>query len=99
MGHFHWANEPSEMVVSFEDLVQRLIFAIQSSGSTRIPTYYSVFHYQDLLCLWLITLILFNRESQVVKGNCLLALTGLAVAVTKYANSLSSDTEEGPEVS
>ncbi|XP_067409252.1 focadhesin isoform X2 [Emydura macquarii macquarii] len=38
-----------------------------------------------------------STESQVVKGNCLLALTGLAVAVAKYENSLSSDTEEGPE--
>uniref|UniRef100_A0A8C0HBS2 Focadhesin n=1 Tax=Chelonoidis abingdonii TaxID=106734 RepID=A0A8C0HBS2_CHEAB len=33
----------------------------------------------------------------VVKGNCILALTGLAVAVAKYENSLSSDTEVGPE--
>ncbi|XP_074851078.1 focadhesin [Carettochelys insculpta] len=37
-----------------------------------------------------------SKESPVVKGNSLLALTGLAVAVANYENSLSSDTE-GPE--
>uniref|UniRef100_A0A674K0Q7 Focadhesin n=1 Tax=Terrapene triunguis TaxID=2587831 RepID=A0A674K0Q7_9SAUR len=36
-------------------------------------------------------------DSPVVKGNSILALTGLAVAVAKYENSLSSDTEVGPE--
>ena len=34
-----------------------------------------------------------------VKGNSILALTGLAVAVAKYESSLSSDTEGMPEVS
>ncbi|XP_032653460.1 focadhesin isoform X8 [Chelonoidis abingdonii] len=38
-----------------------------------------------------------SKDSPVVKGNCILALTGLAVAVAKYENSLSSDTEVGPE--
>ncbi|XP_050800058.1 focadhesin isoform X4 [Gopherus flavomarginatus] len=38
-----------------------------------------------------------SKDSPVVKGNSILALTGLAVAVAKYENSLSSDTEVGPE--
>uniref|UniRef100_A0A8C3SNW2 Focadhesin n=1 Tax=Chelydra serpentina TaxID=8475 RepID=A0A8C3SNW2_CHESE len=38
-----------------------------------------------------------SKDSPVVKGNCILALTGLAVAVAKYENSLSSDTDVGPE--
>ncbi|XP_006034647.1 focadhesin isoform X2 [Alligator sinensis] len=38
-----------------------------------------------------------SKESPVVKGNCLLALTGLVVAVAKYESSLSSDIEGGPE--
>ncbi|XP_054843090.1 focadhesin [Eublepharis macularius] len=36
-----------------------------------------------------------SKDSPVVKGNCLLALTGLAVAVAKHEKGLSSDTEEG----
>uniref|UniRef100_A0A8C3I2T7 Focadhesin n=1 Tax=Chrysemys picta bellii TaxID=8478 RepID=A0A8C3I2T7_CHRPI len=39
-----------------------------------------------------------SKDSPVVKGNSILALTGLAVAVAKYENSLSSDTEVGPEI-
>ncbi|XP_058021695.1 focadhesin isoform X2 [Ahaetulla prasina] len=35
-----------------------------------------------------------SKESPVVKGNCLLALTGLAVAVAKHEKELSSDIEE-----
>uniref|UniRef100_A0A6J0TC71 Focadhesin isoform X1 n=2 Tax=Pogona vitticeps TaxID=103695 RepID=A0A6J0TC71_9SAUR len=35
-----------------------------------------------------------SKESPVVKGNCLLALTGLAVTVAKHEKGLSSDTEE-----
>ncbi|XP_063151085.1 focadhesin isoform X1 [Candoia aspera] len=35
-----------------------------------------------------------SKESPVVKGNCLLALTGLAVVVAKHEKELSSDTEE-----
>ncbi|KAJ7335439.1 hypothetical protein JRQ81_013380 [Phrynocephalus forsythii] len=35
-----------------------------------------------------------SKESPVVKGNCLLALTGLAVAIAKHEKGLSSDTEE-----
>ncbi|XP_061486839.1 focadhesin [Rhineura floridana] len=35
-----------------------------------------------------------SKESPVVKGNCLLALTGLAVAVAKHEKGLSSDSEE-----
>ncbi|XP_069818133.1 focadhesin [Dendropsophus ebraccatus] len=38
------------------------------------------------------------KDSPVVKGNALLALTGLAVAVSKYENSLPSETEGAPEV-
>uniref|UniRef100_A0A669QDY8 Focadhesin n=1 Tax=Phasianus colchicus TaxID=9054 RepID=A0A669QDY8_PHACC len=38
-----------------------------------------------------------SKESPVVKGNSILALTGLAVAVAKYESSLSSDTEGMPE--
>ncbi|XP_030423608.1 focadhesin isoform X4 [Gopherus evgoodei] len=38
-----------------------------------------------------------SKDSPVVKGNSILALTGLAVVVAKYENSLSSDTEVGPE--
>ncbi|XP_075787600.1 focadhesin [Pelodiscus sinensis] len=38
-----------------------------------------------------------SKESPVVKGNSLLALTGLAVAVAKHENSLSLDTEVGPQ--
>uniref|UniRef100_A0A8C4XNL7 Focadhesin n=1 Tax=Falco tinnunculus TaxID=100819 RepID=A0A8C4XNL7_FALTI len=38
-----------------------------------------------------------SRDSPVVKGNCIFALTGLAVAVAKYESSLSSDTEGMPE--
>ncbi|XP_062455622.1 focadhesin isoform X3 [Rhea pennata] len=38
-----------------------------------------------------------SKDSPVVKGNSLLALTGLAVAVAKYESSLSSDTEGMPE--
>lgn len=33
-----------------------------------------------------------------VKGNALLALTGLAVTVSKYESSLPSETEGAPEV-
>ncbi|KAL8203084.1 UNVERIFIED_CONTAM: hypothetical protein K2H54_039492, partial [Gekko kuhli] len=36
-----------------------------------------------------------SKDSPVVKGNCLLALTGLAVSVAKHEKGLSSDTEEG----
>ncbi|XP_053144026.1 focadhesin isoform X2 [Hemicordylus capensis] len=35
-----------------------------------------------------------SKDSPVVKGNCLLALTGLAVAVVKHEKGLSLDTEE-----
>ncbi|OXB75526.1 UNVERIFIED_CONTAM: hypothetical protein H355_006122 [Colinus virginianus] len=38
-----------------------------------------------------------SKESPVVKGNSILALAGLAVAVAKYESSLSSDTENMPE--
>uniref|UniRef100_A0A674K139 Focadhesin n=2 Tax=Terrapene triunguis TaxID=2587831 RepID=A0A674K139_9SAUR len=38
-----------------------------------------------------------SKDSPVVKGNSILALTGLAVAVAKYENSLSSDTETEPD--
>lgn len=34
-----------------------------------------------------------------VKGNCLLALTGLAVAVAKHEKGLTLDTEETIDVS
>ncbi|NXM95608.1 FOCAD protein, partial [Sylvia borin] len=37
------------------------------------------------------------KDSPVVKGNSIFALTGLAVAVAKYESSLSSDTEGVPE--
>uniref|UniRef100_A0A8U8C803 FOCAD protein n=1 Tax=Geospiza parvula TaxID=87175 RepID=A0A8U8C803_GEOPR len=39
-----------------------------------------------------------SKDSPVVKGNSIFALTGLAVAVAKYESSLSSDTEGMPEV-
>nr|XP_056704217.1 focadhesin isoform X1 [Euleptes europaea] len=39
-----------------------------------------------------------SKDSPVVKGNCLLALTGLAVAVAKHEKGLSSDTEEGLDI-
>uniref|UniRef100_A0A670KBC2 Focadhesin n=1 Tax=Podarcis muralis TaxID=64176 RepID=A0A670KBC2_PODMU len=35
-----------------------------------------------------------SKESPVVKGNCILALTGLAVAVAKHEKGLSTDSEE-----
>uniref|UniRef100_A0A8C5LP43 Focadhesin n=1 Tax=Leptobrachium leishanense TaxID=445787 RepID=A0A8C5LP43_9ANUR len=38
------------------------------------------------------------KDSPVVKGNSLLALTGLAVAVSKYENSLPSESDGAPEV-
>ncbi|XP_051498535.1 focadhesin [Apus apus] len=38
-----------------------------------------------------------SKDSPVVKGNSIFALTGLAVAVAKYESSLSSDTERMPE--
>uniref|UniRef100_A0A803W8P2 Focadhesin n=1 Tax=Ficedula albicollis TaxID=59894 RepID=A0A803W8P2_FICAL len=38
-----------------------------------------------------------SKDSPVVKGNSIFALTGLAVAVAKYESSLSSDTEGLPE--
>ncbi|XP_071588266.1 focadhesin isoform X2 [Heliangelus exortis] len=38
-----------------------------------------------------------SKESPVVKGNSIFALTGLAVAVAKHESSLSSDTEGMPE--
>uniref|UniRef100_A0A8D0LCD1 Focadhesin n=1 Tax=Sphenodon punctatus TaxID=8508 RepID=A0A8D0LCD1_SPHPU len=38
-----------------------------------------------------------SNDSPVVKGNCLFALTGLAVAVAKYEGGLSSDIEGGPD--
>ncbi|KAF1573357.1 UNVERIFIED_CONTAM: Focadhesin, partial [Eudyptes pachyrhynchus] len=38
-----------------------------------------------------------SKDSPVVKGNSIFALTGLAVAVAKYESSLSSDTEGMPE--
>ncbi|KAM6303677.1 focadhesin isoform 4-T4 [Podargus strigoides] len=38
-----------------------------------------------------------SKDSPVVKGNSIFALTGLAVAVAKYENSLSSETEGMPE--
>ncbi|KAM6034685.1 focadhesin isoform 2-T3 [Chlamydotis macqueenii] len=37
-----------------------------------------------------------SKDSPVVKGNSILALTGLAVTVAKYESSLSSDTEGMP---
>nr|XP_009940730.1 PREDICTED: focadhesin [Opisthocomus hoazin] len=39
-----------------------------------------------------------SKDSPVVKGNSIFALTGLAVAVAKYESSLSSDTEGIPEI-
>ncbi|CAH2293916.1 focadhesin isoform X1 [Pelobates cultripes] len=38
------------------------------------------------------------KDSPVVKGNSLLALTGLAVAVSKYENSLPSESDGAPEI-
>uniref|UniRef100_A0A8C0C030 Focadhesin n=1 Tax=Buteo japonicus TaxID=224669 RepID=A0A8C0C030_9AVES len=38
-----------------------------------------------------------SKDSPVVKGNSIFALTGLAVAVAKYESSLSSDTETEPD--
>ncbi|XP_068944184.1 focadhesin isoform X2 [Petaurus breviceps papuanus] len=38
------------------------------------------------------------KESPVVKGNALLALTSLAVVVSKHENSLSSETDGAPEI-
>ncbi|NXM79001.1 FOCAD protein, partial [Serilophus lunatus] len=38
-----------------------------------------------------------SKDSPVVKGNSIFALTGLAVAVAKYESSLSSDTEGMPK--
>ncbi|XP_063770232.1 focadhesin isoform X2 [Pseudophryne corroboree] len=38
------------------------------------------------------------KDSPVVKGNALLALTGLAVAVSKYESSLPSETDGAPEI-
>ncbi|NXO98546.1 FOCAD protein, partial [Certhia brachydactyla] len=38
-----------------------------------------------------------SKDSPVVKGNSIFALTGLAVAVAKYESSLSSDAEGMPE--
>ncbi|XP_075066622.1 focadhesin isoform X2 [Mixophyes fleayi] len=38
------------------------------------------------------------KDSPVVKGNALLALTGLAVAVSKYENSLPSESDGAPEI-
>ncbi|KAG8455075.1 hypothetical protein GDO86_001338 [Hymenochirus boettgeri] len=38
------------------------------------------------------------KDSPVVKGNALLALTGLAVAVWKYESSLPSESEGAPEI-
>ncbi|KFQ33778.1 Focadhesin, partial [Merops nubicus] len=38
-----------------------------------------------------------SKDSPVVKGNSIFALTGLAVAVAKYESSLSTNTEEMPE--
>lgn len=40
-----------------------------------------------------------NRESPVVKGNALLALSSLAVVVSRHEASLSSDSDGVPEVS
>nr|XP_033775395.1 focadhesin isoform X2 [Geotrypetes seraphini] len=39
-----------------------------------------------------------SKDSPVVQGNSLLALTGLAVAVAKYENSLPSEAEGTPEI-
>ncbi|XP_044516611.1 focadhesin isoform X2 [Gracilinanus agilis] len=39
-----------------------------------------------------------SKESPVVKGNALLALTSLAVVVSKHENSLSSETDGAPEI-
>ncbi|XP_064410837.1 focadhesin isoform X2 [Latimeria chalumnae] len=39
-----------------------------------------------------------SKDSSVVQGNCILALTGLAVAVSKYEASLPSETEGTPEI-
>ncbi|XP_018420967.1 PREDICTED: focadhesin [Nanorana parkeri] len=38
------------------------------------------------------------KDSPVVKGNALLALTGLAATVSKYENSLPSESEGAPEI-
>uniref|UniRef100_A0A8C4SN13 Focadhesin n=1 Tax=Erpetoichthys calabaricus TaxID=27687 RepID=A0A8C4SN13_ERPCA len=38
------------------------------------------------------------KDSPVMQGNSILALTGLAVAVAKYENSLPSDVEGNPEI-
>ncbi|XP_060093204.1 focadhesin [Heteronotia binoei] len=39
-----------------------------------------------------------SKDSPVVKGNCLLALTGLAAAVAKHEKGLSSDPEGGLDI-
>uniref|UniRef100_A0A4X2L1S6 Focadhesin n=1 Tax=Vombatus ursinus TaxID=29139 RepID=A0A4X2L1S6_VOMUR len=39
-----------------------------------------------------------SKESPVVKGNALLALTSLAVVVSKHESSLSSETDGAPEI-
>lgn len=52
-----------------------------------------------LSCLLIVLCLSLSRDSPVVKGNSILALTGLAVAVAKYESSLSSDNEGMPEVS
>ncbi|XP_074064886.1 focadhesin isoform X1 [Macrotis lagotis] len=39
-----------------------------------------------------------SKESPVVKGNALLALTSLAVVVSKHENNLSSETDGAPEI-
>ncbi|KAM9095278.1 focadhesin [Sarcophilus harrisii] len=39
-----------------------------------------------------------SKESPVVKGNALLALTSLAAVVSKHENSLSSETDGAPEI-
>uniref|UniRef100_A0A8C0FYN3 Focadhesin n=1 Tax=Bubo bubo TaxID=30461 RepID=A0A8C0FYN3_BUBBB len=46
---------------------------------------------------WLCVCLFLSRDSPVVKGNSIFALTGLAVAVAKHESSLSSDTEGMPE--
>ncbi|XP_078070402.1 focadhesin isoform X2 [Mustelus asterias] len=39
-----------------------------------------------------------SKDSPVVQGNSILALTGLAVTVAKYENSLPSETNDAPEI-
>ena len=74
------------------------VFLTSSAFSVITPSLLSVNAPKSSLGIFFFFFFL-NRESPVVKGNALLALSSLAVVVSRHEASLSSDSEGVPEVS